>query len=404
MRILYIQPAEGFGGAERQSVVHIKHLRALGHEVIPFVGPGRPIQTALEDAGIQDYVFSPHLPSDPPRPMSLWKNIRHHIGIFDAWRRTTRHATDAARAARGVDLVFASRPFGWTVGTFVARRLGVPIVWRAGTMPFGLVDHLSLRWLARLIKPDALVANARALALKLAPAIAVPSYVVHNGVDVDRFYPRRARPRFRSELGLLPETPVVGVAARPHPDKGFDLLAAVIARVSRRFPEMRVLVAGEDGWRGTLERRFVADGLGDRVTFLGHVRDIENFYRSCDVIALASKATGEVLSNSLLEAMAMERPVLATRVGGLHEVIVPGVHGFLSPPEDVDAYAHNLSMLLENDTLRRRMGVAGRATIVQSFNERAVVERLAGVLISVVRGTRERALANKASGEPREAL
>jgi len=184
MRILYIQPAEGFGGAERQSVVHVKHLRALGHEVVPFVGPGDAIKMALEDAGIHDYVFSSHLPSDPPRPLTWWKNLVHHVGILDAWRRTTRHATEVARAVGGVDLVFGSRPFGWNVSTFVARRLGVPVVWRAGTMPHGVVDQLAMRWLAPLIRPDALVANAYVLASKLAPAIAVPSYVVHNGVDV----------------------------------------------------------------------------------------------------------------------------------------------------------------------------------------------------------------------------
>lgn len=292
MRILYIQPAEGFGGAERQSVAHITHLRALGHTVVPFVGPGRLVPVALEDAGVHDYVFSTHFPSDPPRPLPLWRNIVHRVGFFEAWRRTTRHAIEAGRAAAGIDLVFASRPFGWTVGSFVARRLQVPVVWRAGTMPNGLVDHLALRWLARMIKPDALVANAFALAAKLAPAIAVPSYVVYNGVDVDRFYPKRTRPRFRLELGLHPEAPVVGVSARPHPDKGLDLLAAVIARVSRRFPRLHVLVTGEDGWRGTLERRFAADGLRARVTFLGHVRDIESFYRSCDVIARKDERQG----------------------------------------------------------------------------------------------------------------
>src|SRR5262249_59774649 len=120
-------------------------------------------------------------------------------------RRRPPRGTGAARAAGGADLVFAGGPFGWNVGPFVARRVGGPVVWRAGTMPHGIVDQLAIRWLAPLIRPDALVANAYALASKLAPAIAVPSYVVHNGVDVNRFYPRRARPRFRTELGLTPE-------------------------------------------------------------------------------------------------------------------------------------------------------------------------------------------------------
>src|SRR5262245_3891721 len=367
MRILYIQPAEGFGGAERQGVVHIRHLRELGYQVVPLVGPGRPIRRALEDAGIHDYVFTSELPSDPPRPLGLARKLAHGAGMLGAWWRASRQALETARAAGGVDVVFASRPIGWAVGTVAARRLGVPIVWRAGTMLSSLAHQLAVRWLGRWFRPHALITNARALHKQIAHRIAAASsHVIRNGVDVERFSRERAHPRFRAELGIDPRARVVGVAARPHPDKGFDLLGEVVARVGREIPDLRVLVAGDDGWRGTLERRFAAAGLGGRVTFLGHVRDIENFYRSCDVVALASKPTGEVVSNAVLEAMAMERPIVATRVGGLDEVITHGVEGLLSPSGDARAYARHLTYLLTDEIARRRMGVAGRATIVKS--------------------------------------
>jgi glycosyltransferase involved in cell wall biosynthesis len=259
----------------------------------------------------------------------------------------------------------------------------VPVVWRAGTMPSTLGHELALRTLARAFRPQALITNAVALNDRIAPAIGAPSFVIRNGVDVDRFQPARTRPRFRAEVGIDRDALVVGVSARPHPDKGFDALATAAARLGRVHPTFRMLIAGDDGWRETLQRRFAAEGLGQRVTFLGHVRDIENFYRSCDVIALASKDNGEVVSNALLEAMAMERPIVATRVGGLHEVITPGVNGLLSPAGDVDAFTQDLDTLLSDHTMRRRMGLAGRATIVRSFSEFNVVEQLAGVLGAV---------------------
>lgn len=388
MRLLYIQPAEGFGGAERQAVVHIKHLRRMGHTVIPFVGPGHPIEMALQDAGIDDYVHSTNLPTDPPRPMSALRAMRHAIELVTSWRPASREAIESVRRRGGVDLVFASRPIGWAIGSVAARRLSVPVVWRAGTMPSTLGHDLALRTLARAFRPQALITNAVALNDRIAPAIGAPSFVVRNGVDIDRFHAARTQPRFRAELGLAPDALVVGVSARPHPDKGFDALAAAAARLGRIHPTLRMLIAGEDGWRAALQRRFAAEGLGQRVTFLGHVRDIENFYRSCDVVALASKPNGEVVSNALLEAMAMERPIVATRVGGLHEVITPGVNGFLSAPGDVDAFTQSLGILLADGTLRRRMGQAGRATIVRSFSEPAVVEDLAGVLGAVTGGRR----------------
>jgi glycosyltransferase involved in cell wall biosynthesis len=388
MRILYIQPAETFGGAERQAVVHIKHLRLMGHDVIPFVGPGRPIEMALRDAGIDDYVHSTNLPNDPPRPLSAWDAVRHGIKVATSWRSASRDAVTSVLRRRGVDLVFASRPVGWAIGSVAARRLSAPVVWRAGTMPSTLGHELALRTLARVFRPQALITNAVALNDRIAPVIGAPSFVIRNGVDVERFLPARTRPRFRAELGIDPDALVVGVSARPHPDKGFDALATAAARLGRAHPTFRMLIAGDDGWRETLQRRFAAEGLGQRVTFLGHVRDIENFYRSCDVVALASKDNGEVVSNALLEAMAMERPIAATRVGGMHEVIIPGVNGLLSPAGDVDAFTQNLDTLLRDHTMRRRMGLAGRATIVRSFSELTVVEQLASVLGAVTDNSR----------------
>jgi len=395
MRILYILPAEGFGGAERQGVVHIRRLRELGHDVVPFVGPGRPIRMALEDAGVGDYRFCSDLPQDAPRPLTLVRRVRHGWDTLSAWRRASSCALEVARSAGGVDLVFASRPVGWAVGAVVAHRLDAPIVWRGGAMPTSRLHTLALRTLARWFRPDALITNAMALHNRIAGLIGAPSYLLRNGVDVDRFSPQRAWPRLRAELDIAPAVPVIGVSARPHPDKGFDLLAAVVARMSVRFPTLRVLVAGEDGWRKAIERGFREDGLGARVTFLGHVRDIENFYRSCDVIALSSRANGEeALPNAILEAMAMERPFVATAVGGLNEVVTPGREGLLSPPGNVEAYAHNLGLLLEDETLRRRMGRAGRATIIRGFQEPFVVGQLAQILTRVVL---ERARARSAS-------
>lgn len=404
MRILYIQPAEGFGGAERQAVVHIKHLRLMGHTVIPFVGPGQPIEMALQDAGIDDYVHSTNLPTDPPRPMSARRAIGHGIEVATSWRRASREAVKSVRDRGGVDLVLASRPVGWAIGSAAARRLSVPVVWRAGTMPSTLLHDLALRTLARAFRPQALITNAVALNDRIAPVIGAPSFVVRNGVDLDRFLPARTRPRFRAALGIDADALVVGISARPHPDKGFDALATAAARLGRIHPSMRMLIAGDDGWREALQRRFIADGLGQRVTFLGHVRDIENFYRSCDVVALASKSNGEVVSNALLEAMAMERPIVATRVGGLHEVITPGVNGLLSTAGDVDAFTQNLDTLLSDNTLRRRMGLAGRATIVRSFSEPTVVEHLASVLGAVTSSRLPPHLDRPISHEPLAAL
>jgi glycosyltransferase involved in cell wall biosynthesis len=386
VRILYVQPAEGFGGAERQSVVLIRRLRELGHDVFPFVGPGQPIRDALESAGITDYVFTDQFPKATIEPLKFRERLRRGVEHLLAWRRAGHAALEAAHTLGGIDLVFASRPLGWAAGGMVARRLGVPIVWRCGSMPTSRAQAIALRWLGRLFPPDALIANANALESLMAGMVKVPSAVIRNGVDLDRFNPRRTAPVFRSALGLE-NAPVIGVAARPHPDKGFDLLADVVERVSQREPQARVLVAGDDSWRLHYQRRFRERGLGMRVTFLGHVGQMETFYRSCDVVALPSQPREESLPNAVLEAMAMERPFVATTAGHLREVITPGEQGLLTPPDDADGFAGHLVRLLRDETSRRRMGAAGRATVVAQFDDRAIARKLVGLLDAVCRAS-----------------
>jgi glycosyltransferase involved in cell wall biosynthesis len=232
--------------------------------------------------------------------------------------------------------------------------------------------------------PDALICNCEAVRIGLAPLVNCPSFIVPNGVDTDRFDPAKVKPRFREELGLGPDVPVVGFAARPAPEKGMEFLAQVILGASREVPELRVLVGGEFGWRQRYEEMFAGMGLGDRVRFLGHVRDVESVYKSSDAIVLTSRNNSiEGSPNAVLEAMAMARPVVATRVGGLAEAVEHGVEGFLAGHEDVAGFTHYLVQLLRDRDLRERMGAAGRDTILRRFSDWSVAGRLSSVLRSV---------------------
>jgi glycosyltransferase involved in cell wall biosynthesis len=142
-------------------------------------------------------------------------------------------------------------------------------------------------------------------------------------------------------------------------------------------------------------------GLSSTVTFLGHVQDIESFYRSCDVVVLTSKSRSiEGSPNAMLEAMAMECPVVATEVGGVAEAVRHGVEGFLVPPDDAARFADCLVALLSDGALRRRMGAAGRAAVLERFDHQVVVSRLAGILRDVVLTARVRRGDHRGSGQP----
>jgi glycosyltransferase involved in cell wall biosynthesis len=381
VRVVYLQPAERLGGAERQAVLSIKHLPAFGIEVIPVVGPGEPILRALRSAGVTDYFYCPEFPpgfEGPATPLQRFQRRAHHVTAHFLLRD---RILEIARQ-HGAELIYASRPYGWVVGGSVAMHLGVPSVWRAGSRTTTRNQRAWLRIGNFRYKPAALVANCQAVADSIHPLLSCPSYQVPNGVDLERFDPATTLPRYRTMLGLG-EAPVLGVVARPAPEKGFDALCAALPQLLQRVPSMRLLVAGDYPWRSQYESA-IGRVMNGASRFVGHTDDIESFYRSCDVICLASRELSvEGSSNAVLEAMAMQRAVVATRVGGITEALTDGAEGFLAPPDDPSALAAHLGTLLSSPELRQRMGMAGRATIEARYSARAAVGRLADVLLEV---------------------
>jgi glycosyltransferase involved in cell wall biosynthesis len=390
MRILYIQPAEGFGGAERQGVVHIRRLLDLGHEVVPVVGPGAPICEALEREGVRDYVFVPDFVSQANTPRRTIDHIGNARSAARSWLSLHRRLDGLVRE-RHVQLVFASRPPAWIAGSSSARRAGLPLIWRGGSRITSAHEAVGLRLLARLWPPDALVTNCDAVRRDLAPALRCPAHILPNGVDLTRFDARRVAPRVRLQLGIDDRTPVVGLSARPAPGKGLEFLAEVVRAAAAEVSSLRLLVAGEFGWRAHYQSLFASLGLGDRVTFLGHVADIDNFYASCDIVVLASRRHSiEGSPNAVLEAMAMERPVVATHVGGLAETLHDGIEGYLVDPADSAGFARRLIDLCGDPSLRRRLGAAGRATVEREHDDRVVAERLAAICTAVAERVAQR--------------
>src|SRR5262249_42883958 len=143
--------------------------------------------------------------------------------------------------------------------------------------------------------------------------------------------------------------------------------------------------AGEFGFRPLYEARFRALGLTDAVRFLGHVDAMENFFRAMDVVILTSRAQSiEASPNALLEAMSTGRPVVATAVGGVPELVCGGVEGYLVGEWDDAGLASHLLALLRFPELRERLGRAGRARVVSQHGISTVVGAFAGDLRRVV--------------------
>jgi glycosyltransferase involved in cell wall biosynthesis len=178
----------------------------------------------------------------------------------------------------------------------------------------------------------------------------------------------------RAALGLPTDLPVVGIVGRLAPIKDHRTFLRAAARLAGQRPDVHFAVVGDGELRGELEPAFRAS-LGERVTFTGWVRDLPALYASLDVVALTSRNEGTPVS--LIEAAAARRPVVATRVGGVADVVVDGRSGVLVPRGDDAALADAVEEIIGQPGRARAMGEAGRAHVSERFSARVLVDRIA---------------------------
>src|SRR5262245_42801079 len=147
LRMLYLQPASSFGGAERQAAQAMGLLPRFGVDVVPVVGPGREILDFLADAGVAEYLFRADLPHDRKGPRGLAQRAALWRDYVSGYLRLPGEIARDARRLR-CDVLFASRPFAWVVSGVAGAQLGLPVVWRAGTNFEHWAQPLALRWFA----------------------------------------------------------------------------------------------------------------------------------------------------------------------------------------------------------------------------------------------------------------
>lgn len=285
---------------------------------------------------------------------------KYDLGVLVRLARLMR-----SRAVDAVVTVAAGDNMFW--GRLAARAAGVPVV-ASAIHSTGWPDGIGR--LNRMLTPltDAFIAVADAHARHLVEGEGFPREKVHtiyNGVDVDRFAPRSAAST-RTELGLAPGAPVVGIVAALRPEKNHSLFLAGAERLLRSSPETRFLIVGDGPGRAELEQQAASLGIGDAVQFLGMRSDVPELLAAMDVVALTSH--NEASPVSILEALSSGRPVVAADVGSVSETVVPDETGLLFPAGDVKTYSAAVGELLADRTRRERLGAEGRRRVVERWS------------------------------------
>jgi glycosyltransferase involved in cell wall biosynthesis len=202
--------------------------------------------------------------------------------------------------------------------------------------------------------------------------------VVHNGVDLATFSPSVSGAGVAEEFGFAPDAPIVGTIARlVERRKGLNYFIDMAAQIHIVRPDVRFLLVGEGELRPELEAQANALGLQDVLVFTGARRDVARLYAAFSVFAMPSLYEG--CQYSLLEAMAMARPVVSTAAGVAPIVIRDGETGLMVPFEDAAALARGVLELVGDRERAARLGEAGRQVIVERFSLDAMVDELVGV-------------------------
>ncbi len=207
--------------------------------------------------------------------------------------------------------------------------------------------------------------------------------VIHTGIDLSLYRPGEGRSEVRTEFGFKPEQKVVGVIARLEEErKGVAQFLQMAASVARSWPDAVFVIVGAGPLRPSLEVQAGALGLRDRVLFPGWRWDITRVLAAMDIFVMPSLYEGG--PTIVTEAMAMARPVIASRVGMVPEIVVTGETGLVVEPGDADGLARAVLQLLSDNVLRERIGRAARQYAVRHFSREKMVEGYLSVLASAL--------------------
>jgi glycosyltransferase involved in cell wall biosynthesis len=250
-------------------------------------------------------------------------------------------------------------------GRIAARMAKVPVVLCAihstgWPDPIGRLNKMLTRW------TDAFIALAEPHRHYLIDEVGLPEAkvrIIPNGIDVDRFHVRPPDEGLRKKLGLAAGAPIAGIVARLRSEKNIEMFLDVASKVRAESTEAKFLVVGDGPDRAALEEKSKQMGLTNCVRFLGNRSDIPELLSLIDVFLLTSH--NEASPVSIREAFALGKPVVATRVGSVGEVVSDGQNGYLVAPGDTISMTARVLALFRNPGLARAMGRAGREYIQQ---------------------------------------
>ena len=360
MKVVQLDSQIVWRGGEQQVLYLIQALHDRGYDNVTICPPGSALHQRAREARLPIQAL----------------HMRHELDVVAAWRLgryLRRHR---------VDILHMHDPHAHTLGLLacvlaprvrrvVSRRVDFPPIRnglsRRKYMASGL-HYLTVSDAVRHVMIDSGI-----------PAQCVQT--IHSGIDPQRHVDMpQAAPVFPAG------TRVIGTVGHLAGHKGHRYLLDAAKRLLAFEPNVGVVIGGEGDLQQTLEAQADALGMRDRVCFTGFRRDILSVARQFEIFVFPSYLEG--LGTSVLDAMALGKPVVATRAGGIPEMVVDGVTGLLVPPRDADALAQAILSLLRRPDLAKQFGEAGQKRVDELFTAGRMASQTMRVYHQLI-GTRD---------------
>jgi len=345
--ILHTEWSSGWGGQGHRIILECMKLMALGHRLVIAAQPDSPLYRKAVENGI---------PVEPVRIRGKFDLLairdlcrlikKHHITVVNTHSSKDTWVASLAAKFSGVPLLIRT------------RHISTPI----STSPLNFVHHLAdgISTTGEMIREELIRVN------RMSPdrVVSIPS-----GVSLDRFdLSKSDGARVRREFGVPDNSPLVAMVAVFRGMKRHDLLLTATGMLRDKFPGLKVILAGKGTDSEGMSHMIVEAGLQDTMITAGRRDDIPDILAAADIVVLTSDRD-EGVPQSLTQAMVMARPVVAAPVGGIPELVIDGKTGLLAATGDAGSFVANIERLLQDNSLRIRLGAAARQHVLDNYTD-----------------------------------
>ncbi len=366
------------GGAQENTLFTLKYLDRSKYEIFLITGPPLGGEGSLEEEIPEDVkVFRIN---ELVRPINPLKDLMAFLKLYFYLQKNNFTIVHTHTSKAGI------------LGRWAARVAGIPFIIHTphGHVFYGYSNPLMTKiyiWLERVTsritsRIIALTERGKEEYIQQGIGDNLKIQVIPSGVPLEKFLSPRDKIRDRLKLGLPTDAFIIGNVGRMVPVKGQVYFIRAVPQILKEFPQTHFLLMGEGELKETLKKEVKKLKVENCFHFIPPQEEVLPVFSSLDLFVLPSLNEG--MGRVIVQAMAMGKPVVATRVGGVPDLITDGVNGFLVPPKDEHSLAQAIIKILRNPSLRLEMGKRGKER-AQEFSLENMIKKIENLYQEVIK-------------------